>query len=272
MVGRETGFDPRGARPVVVATGLTRGIGLALAKEMRGAVDFVSLQRDGSVAPVEGALAIAFDLSESPSEARTRRLASDLDSALAGRPVWGLIHCAGVLGPVGRPGGGAAGTAAYALDFEEAMRVNVTAAVELLAATEARLAPRAPDGRAPFVLHLSSGAATNPYVGWEAYCASKAAVRMLFRAWAKRFEASRLVALSVTPGRVMTDMMERVLASDPCDFPDVGGFREAREQGAIVEPAVPARAIARLLLSSDAAEYASVHGRMWSVSRGIVEG
>ena len=190
--------SPLHAKPLVVATGLSRGIGLALARALDPHVTLLSLQRGNDTAaksesgdpqpPVPGAETLAWNLSDSPSTARLARL----EHALAGRPVWGFLHCGGVLGPVGAP------TQAsnedrfrYAREFEDALRVNCSAGLELCEALiphlRSQTAGEGSEGDRPaFLFHLSSGAARNPYVGWDAYCVSKAAMLMQFRAFAKR--------------------------------------------------------------------------------------
>lgn len=251
------------SRPLLVATGLTRGIGRALVEVFGSRVAWLSLQRDpaaGGLAQLPNVETLAWDLAAPPCATRCAQLLE----ALRGQRVWGLLHCAGVLGPVGRPVRG------LVEGFEEAFRVNTSSVLELFDTLQGAKAfgPGGPDARPPFVLHLSSGAARNPYAGWEAYCASKAATLMLFRAWAARFQPSELVVASIAPGTVFTDMMKSVLASSPRDFPAVQKFHELQSQGGLVEPQVPAQAIASLLWG-DVAVYESLHGSFYDVRKGL---
>jgi benzil reductase ((S)-benzoin forming) len=253
-------------KPMILGTGLTRGIGRALARILADQVDILSLQRSDEP-PVPGVRVLRWDLAAPFDEAREGALMD----ALAGRPVWGFLHCAGVLGPVGPARRGEA--AAHARAFEEAFRINVTSAVEVLELLigARAFAPRPPDQRPPFILHLSSGAALNPYQGWEAYCASKAALRMMFRAWAERFGASELVVASVAPGTVLTDMMKDVLSASPDAFPAVGKFHSLRDEGKLVPPEEPAARIAEILLGEER-DFINLHGKFFDVRKGFVAG
>ncbi|MCA2961029.1 MAG: SDR family NAD(P)-dependent oxidoreductase [Silvanigrellales bacterium] len=249
------------SRPLLVATGLTRGIGRALVDAFGDKVTWLSLQRaTASESSLPASVEVLpWDLAAQASPTRSQALVS----ALKGRPVWGLLHCAGVLGPVG---GGVKG-------FEEALRVNTTSVLDLFETlvNAKAFSPREEDARPPFVLHLSSGAALSPYQGWEAYCTSKAATRMLFRAWSTRFSAKELVVASIAPGTVFTDMMKSVLASSPLDFPAVQKFHDLQAQGGLVAPEVPAQAIAALLFG-DSQSYAALHGTLFDLRKGVVAG
>ncbi len=101
---------------------------------------------------------------------------------------------------------------------------------------------------------------------------AKAAMRMYFRSLAKRFQGNELVAISMAPGRIMTDMMKAVLAADPEDFPEVGSFRAAHKEGSILPPEEPARVTRNVLLEMPEPEYLALHGALYHVSKGIIPG
>lgn len=63
------------------------------------------------------------------------------------------------------------------------------------------------------VITTSSGAATNPYDGWSAYCAGKAGALMLTRALQLEEGANGIRALGLSPGTVATDMQVKIKAS-----------------------------------------------------------
>ena len=60
------------------------------------------------------------------------------------------------------------------------------------------------------LVNMSSGAATKPYEGWAAYCASKAAVDQMTRVVALEEARHDLFAYAVAPGLVDTDMQTAI--------------------------------------------------------------
>lgn len=61
------------------------------------------------------------------------------------------------------------------------------------------------------IVHLSSGAAKNPYKGWSAYCSSKAGLDMFMRTLheEQQDEAYPVTTFSFSPGTIDTEMQER---------------------------------------------------------------
>ena len=86
------------------------------------------------------------------------------------------------------------------------------------------------------LVNISSGAATMPYRGWAAYCASKAAVEMLTEVVGLEEAGSGLVAYVVAPGVVDTDMQARIHSTPVEQFPDVERFRRLGDEDAFVTP------------------------------------
>ena len=68
------------------------------------------------------------------------------------------------------------------------------------------LAASAREGRGAVVLNISSDAAVNPYPGWGAYGASKAALAHLTRIWGEEHAAEGVRFLSLDPGDMDTPM------------------------------------------------------------------
>lgn len=58
------------------------------------------------------------------------------------------------------------------------------------------------------VLHIGSGAAYFPIIGWSAYCVSKAALSMLTRCW--QLESQHTAFSSVMPGIIDTEMQATI--------------------------------------------------------------
>src|SRR5256714_11046298 len=178
--GLETdGADPLdGAR--VAITGGTSGLGLALVRELlrRGArVAFVARTRE-RVEQVarehDGAHGIVGDVSVKED---IYPIAVQAVGELGGLDI--LINNASDLGPV--PLMMLSDTECE--DLERAFSTNVIGPFRLTKALMRALAASAREGRGAVVLNISSDAAVNPYPGWGAYGASKAALRHLSRVW-----------------------------------------------------------------------------------------
>src|SRR5690606_1613514 len=101
------------------------------------------------------------------------------------------------------------------------------------------------------------GAATSPYPGWVAYCASKAALDMAGQVLATELaelpalQGRDVAVVSYAPHIVATSMQERIRAVDAASFPRKERFVKLHEAGELVDPAGPAAEIAELLLRDD---------------------
>jgi benzil reductase ((S)-benzoin forming) len=85
--------------------------------------------------------------------------------------------------------------------------------------------------------NVTSGAATRPYAGWAAYCATKAAVDQASEVVALEERRHGLRVYAVAPGVVDTDMQSMVRATPANRFPEVDRFRKIAEDGAFNSPA-----------------------------------
>jgi benzil reductase ((S)-benzoin forming) len=96
---------------------------------------------------------------------------------------------------------------------------------------------------------LSSGAARNPYPGWSAYNAGKAAVEQ----WVRTVGAEESAGLNscrviaVAPGVVDTAMQGEIRAVNERAFPAVERFRELKRSGGLITPEDAARGIWSLI-------------------------
>ncbi|MDO8883595.1 SDR family oxidoreductase [Pseudotabrizicola sp.] len=63
------------------------------------------------------------------------------------------------------------------------------------------------------IITVSSGAASNPYEGWSAYCAAKAGAAMLTRAAHLEESGNGLRIMGLSPGTVATEMQVKIKAS-----------------------------------------------------------
>jgi NAD(P)-dependent dehydrogenase (short-subunit alcohol dehydrogenase family) len=141
-----------------------------------------------------------------------------------------LVNNAGLVSPIGPPGG--QGAAAVM----QAVALNVAAPLALADAWVAATAG-VPDRR---IVHISSGAARNAYAGWSVYCATKAALDMHARA-VQLDAVAGLRIESLAPGVVDTGMQAHIRATDASQFPLVGRFQGLHRDGALQSPSDVAR-------------------------------
>ncbi len=211
-----------------IVTGHSRGLGDGAARALlAGGAAVLGIARGGNPSLQQ---AFPEDLQEARIDlADARALGQWLDlgglrAFLQGASQALLINNAGVVTPIGPPGG--QGGAALA----QAIGINVTAALMLADAFVAATAA-CPDRR---ILHVSSGAGRQAYAGWSAYCAGKAALDM--HAQAVALDAlPQLRIASVAPGVIDTAMQARIRTVDAADFPSIGRFVALKEDGALAD-------------------------------------
>lgn len=221
---------------LVLITGGSSGIGRALVESVpfEGA-RIIDISRRGGA----GVEHFAADLGDPASWPAVADL---FEREVAGFEGDGVVfaHSAGTLEPIGFAGEvDAAGYARQVLLNSAAPQVLGDA---FLRAARATAAPCT-------VLMISSGAARNPYAGWSAYCAGKAAVDQWVRTagaeQARRDGRCRVV--SVAPGIVETAMQAQIRSVTQEQFPEVERFRLLHREGALRTPAEAARDLWALL-------------------------
>lgn len=98
------------------------------------------------------------------------------------------------------------------------------------------------------VINISSGAATKPYEGWSIYCTSKAAIDMMTRAIAA--EQSNLVngvkCLSIYPGVVDTNMQTQIRNTKESNFKNLQRFIDLKENNLLYSPEFVAESIFKI--------------------------
>ena len=196
----------------VALTGGTSGLGLALLRALRerGAqVAFIArdAERVARVAAGHpGSRGIAGDVSD---KQQTHGLALQLASAFGGIDL--LIHNAAALGPVNTP---LADTECE--DLGAVLDTNLMGPFRLTKALLGSLSAAAREGKPARVLFIGSECATEPYAGWGAYSASKAAARLLAQVWDQELQPTGIRVLEHDPGNMDTPMHARALPdTDP---------------------------------------------------------
>jgi benzil reductase ((S)-benzoin forming) len=166
------------------------------------------------------------------------------DRALAPRvaaaPRVALVNNAGTLDPIGPA------SRLSLADLDAHLRLNLTTPT-WLAGFVLRHASRTTPVR---VVNLSSGAATQPYPGWSAYCAGKAGLQMSGEVLAAEQEAygasGDLAVVSYAPHVVATAMQAQLRATEEAVFPLRQRFVDLHEGGELVDASGPAAEIADL--------------------------
>lgn len=223
----------------VLVTGATRGLGLALARELgaRGARVGIVGQH---VARLESALGElrdvrAFALRGDLGEKQDIHKIVGQAQALLG-PIDVLIHNASTLGPT--PLRGLLDTDCE--DLERVLAVNLLGPFRLSKALAAGMLVRGQG----LIVHISSDAAVDNYARWGAYGVSKAALDHLSRQWAVELVNTPLRVLAIDPGEMDTDMhREAIPDADP---------------SSLLAPALVARQIARIIADPQYASGARV--------------
>lgn len=123
----------------------------------------------------------------------------------------------------------------------------------------------AADGAAVRIVDVSSGAASSPYPGWVAYCASKAALEMAGEVLAVELDEVPAVrgrdvaVVAYAPGVVATRMQEQIRAASDAAFPRRARFLELHANDELLDPARPAAEIAELLRSDGLPSFSRRH-------------
>lgn len=225
-----------GPRPLVILTGASRGMGLAMARQLlQEGHALVTLARATS-----GELAGLAQRAGAPLEQWEQDLADGATAAgrlrgwLAAQPAGRyasatLINNAGVVPHI------APLSDCDPADLANALRVGLEAPMQL---TAAFLAATRGWGVPLKVLNISSGLGRRAMASQSAYCAAKAGMdhftRCLALDEAQRPGGARVCSLA--PGVIDTDMQVHLRAADPAAFPDQQNFANLKTDGALTSP------------------------------------
>ncbi|PBL02447.1 NAD(P)-binding protein [Armillaria gallica] len=232
-------------KPVVVVTGASRGIGLAVVKILLETFEanVVAISRTRTpeleVLASDGLLHIQCDVSDEPSLARAISQAEQHFSYIDG-----LILNAAALEPLCRIGDSTA-LSAWKTHFD----VNFFSLITAIRSALPALRRSDIGGRIVFV---SSGSAVKGTAGWGPYNASKAAMNSLCRTLSE--EESKVISVALRPGVVDTDMqtMLRTAGGESMSAKDYQKFLNYQAKGELLSPDLPGRVIAALSLQAPA--------------------
>ena len=213
-----------------IVTGHSQGLGRAVALELLAQgwrVLGVSRQGwpAGEAARHPALCQMALDLSDTAALA-VWLAGPVLADALRGSASAWLVNNAGTVSPMGTPGVQGAGAVGQAVALNVAAPMVLT---DAFVAASAGVADRR-------VVHISSGAARNPYLGWGVYCATKAALDMHARATALDCVAGLRIE-SLAPGVLDTAMQAQIRDTGAERFPSVARFQSMHREGGLLRPA-----------------------------------
>ena len=196
--------------PTAIVTGASRGLGLALARELarvkwrlvidaRGGDELEAARAE--LSELTEVVAVRGDLAD--GQHRVRLVAA------AGDHLRLLVNNASVLGPSPQPR-----LDAYPLaELERVYAVNVMAPLALI---QLALPLLRPGGR---IVNVTSDAALEPYEGWGGYGSSKAALEQLGNVLAA--EHPELLVYTVDPGDMRTQLQQEAFpGEDISDRPE----------------------------------------------------
>ncbi|TPX70336.1 hypothetical protein SpCBS45565_g01734 [Spizellomyces sp. 'palustris'] len=231
--------------PVVIVTGASRGIGLAVTRILLSLnARVVGLGRSPSSAHPELEALIPSHstsfcyLSLDVTAHDAASIAVDSAVKKFGR-LDAVVHNAGILDPIAR-------VADADLDaWRRCLEVNFFAGISIFQQAANYL--RNANGK--FIL-VSSGAAAGAKEGWVPYCTAKAASNMLIAGLG--LEEQNIVSVALRPGVVDTDMQTLIRETGRTAMGDASHdqFVQFKEQGKLLHPDVPGYVIAKLALDA----------------------
>ena len=193
------------AQQTALITGASRGLGLALARELarRGWTLIIDARGAEALEAARAELAALTTVTAIPGD--VTEAAHRLALVAAARDACGLdllVNNAGILGPSPQPE-----LFADPLDvLEQVYRANVIAPLGMIQAARDALNPGA------CIMNITSDAAVEPYPGWGGYGSSKAALQQLSAVLGAENPGLRVYA--VDPGDMRTQMHQEAFPGE----------------------------------------------------------
>ncbi|KAH9247580.1 hypothetical protein BASA81_014836, partial [Batrachochytrium salamandrivorans] len=234
---------------VVLVTGASRGLGLAISK--------ACLLQNAKVygvgrSAIEALPAVQLLLQEYPSSF----FYQTADLAIPGVPKQIVLACAAHFGSIGAlvHNAGTLNPLARVIDMDltalrQLMEVNVFAGIEMVQCALPMLRNAdATSGLAGRVVMVSSGAALKAYEGWIPYCISKSAINMFVEGLAA--EEPLVTCVAIRPGVVDTDMQQTIRneGGSVMAASDYSKFIQMKESGELLSAEIPGAAIAKVAI------------------------
>ena len=236
---------------LTIITGASRGMGLAMARQLLQSGDTVlCISRTAQTALEQQALDTGATLLQwthdlADGAALSIRLEAWLgDMAGTAWASASLINNAGMIARIGPL------SASDPLDLARVLRVGLEAPMQLTAAFL-----RATEGWTGHrkVLNISSGLGRRAMASQAGYCAAKAGMDHFTRCAALeealKPQGARLCSLA--PGVIDTDMQVQMRTADSSDFPDHASFLELKANGSLTSPDEAAKRLLTYLARPD---------------------
>lgn len=227
--------------PYTIVTGVSQGLGEALAEELlaRGAQVLGIGRRSSPRLAGARYRFVPCDLAD--IESLSSLIAPVLDEIAALAPARAcLVNNAATIEPAGVLG------VLDANGIGRSLRINLAAPVAL-----ADLFCRAfrDEDAERRIVNVSSGAALHAIPGESLYCIAKAGLEMLTHALAAEHASPRFQAITLRPGVIDTPMQSHARSQPPSRLPSVGMFRQFHASGQLVAPQVVARKVVERLVA-----------------------
>lgn len=229
---------------VIIISGASRGLGLALAKQLADdRTHLISIARHNNpelaawcAQQKTSYRAIMADLAlPNGAHAASQHLQEALSRFTNSHAYW-LINNAGTVNPMAQSHQLLAPHA-----IAHALQLNIGSLMSL-SATFLAHSPSTADRR---ILNISSGAGRGPVPGWGVYGATKAAVDYYSQTLAMEHPQVKCVALA--PGVVDTDMQATIRQSEESHFPNRARFIQLHQNQQLASASFTAEHIARYL-------------------------
>jgi NAD(P)-dependent dehydrogenase (short-subunit alcohol dehydrogenase family) len=226
-------------RPAAIVTGVSRGLGAALAAELHArGFDVLGVGRSPPPAMRDGDRFVRFDL------AQTATLATAVEPAFAAiaaqRPSSVLlVNNAATAERIGVIG------ALATDDIAMSLAINLLAPA-VLANVFCRIFDD--DALERRIINISSGAAESTLPGESLYCIGKAGLEMLTKSLAAERASPTFRAITIRPGIIDTPMQAFARAQTRERLPSVDLFKGFHADGQLVAPDVVARRIVERLV------------------------